>query len=57
MTAYVRHGAIEIAPVLHRFVENEVLPGTGIACLENTYVVDPDGLRSLNTAPEDLMVL
>ncbi len=31
MTAYVRHGAIEIAPVLHRFVENEVLPGTGIA--------------------------
>ncbi|HOV87312.1 MAG TPA: Xaa-Pro peptidase family protein [Syntrophobacteraceae bacterium] len=34
-----------------------ILPGTGIAGLENTYVVDPDGLRSLNTAPEDLMLL
>jgi malate synthase len=31
MTAYVRHGAIEIASVLHRFVESEVLPGTGLA--------------------------
>jgi malate synthase len=29
--SYVRHGAIEIAEVLHRFVESEALPGTGLS--------------------------
>ncbi len=34
-----------------------VIPGTGIAGLENTYVVTPNGLESLNTAPEELIVV
>mgnify|MGYP001010790972 CR=1 FL=1 len=29
--SYVRHGAIEIAEVLHKFVESEALPGTGVS--------------------------
>jgi len=29
--SYIRHGAIEIAEVLHRFVEAEALPGTGLS--------------------------
>ena len=29
--SYVRHGALEIAEVLHKFVENEALPGTGLS--------------------------
>ncbi len=28
--SYVRHGAIEIAEVLHKFIESEALPGTGL---------------------------
>ena len=31
MTAYISHGAIEIAPALHDFVEREALPGTGVS--------------------------
>jgi malate synthase len=31
MTDKIRHGALEIARVLHDFVNNEALPGTGIS--------------------------
>ena len=34
-----------------------IIPELGITGLENTYLVTPDGLESLNTAPEDLMIL
>jgi len=34
-----------------------ILPGEGIAGLENTYVVRPDGLESLNPASEELRIL
>jgi len=34
-----------------------VLPGMGLAGIENTYVVTPEGLESLNTAPEELICL
>ena len=34
-----------------------IVPGEGIAGLENTYAVTSDGLESLNTASEDLIVL
>jgi Xaa-Pro dipeptidase len=34
-----------------------IVPGVGIAGLENTYVVRPDGLESMNTASEDLLIL
>ncbi len=34
-----------------------ILPGIGIAGLENTYLVTVDGLESLNTASEELVIV
>jgi Xaa-Pro dipeptidase len=34
-----------------------ILPGIGIAGLENTYLVTDDGLESLNTASEELVIV
>lgn len=34
-----------------------IVPEVGIAGLENTYLVTPDGLESLNTASEELVIL
>lgn len=34
-----------------------IIPGEGIAGLENTYAVSPDGVESLNTASEELVIV
>ena len=34
-----------------------IMPGLGITGLENTYLVTSDGLDSLNTATEELLII
>ena len=34
-----------------------IMPGHGIAGLENTYLVTSEGLESLNTATEELVII
>ncbi len=39
------------------FEPKVIIPGEGLAGLENTYLVTSDGIESLNTAREDLIVI
>lgn len=45
------------ARMIIAFEPKFIIPGVGLAGLENTYAVTPEGLESLNTATEELVVV